>query len=145
MLAPSEFVYPTGFDKALSLMVAGEGEENGIDSHRVWPTLPFPALTTEQIGKALKGNTLAIAYHYARQYNTDGKVGGYNVRFDPVDLKNAPRRKCRVTVSCFMKACAARRCMSMFPAPGGRKTTSRVSISPGPARLRSQAATACSS
>src|SRR3546814_3226439 len=36
---PSELVYPTGFDKALSLMLAGEGGENGIGSHRVWPPL----------------------------------------------------------------------------------------------------------
>lgn len=88
--APAEFVYPTGFDKALSLMLAGEGGENGIGSHRVWPTLSFPALTTDQIGKALKGNTLAIAYHYAHQYSADGKVGGYNIRYDPVDVKKCP-------------------------------------------------------
>src|SRR3546814_17578709 len=61
--SPTDFVYPTGFDKALSLMLAGEGGENGIGSHRVWPTLSFPALTTEQIQKALTGNTLAIPYH----------------------------------------------------------------------------------
>src|SRR3546814_16766368 len=50
--SPTDFVYPTGFDKALSLMLAGEGGENGIESHRVLPTLSFPALTTEQIQKA---------------------------------------------------------------------------------------------
>src|SRR3546814_20741118 len=37
--SPTDFVYPTGFDKALSLMLAGEGGENGIGSHRGWPTL----------------------------------------------------------------------------------------------------------
>ena len=90
---PSELVYPTGFDKALSLMLAGEGGENGIGSHRVWPTLSFPALTTEQIGKALTGNTLAIAYHYAHQYGADGKVGGYNIRYDAVDVKKCPKKE----------------------------------------------------
>src|SRR3546814_8233814 len=69
--SPTDFVYPTGFDKALSLMLAGEGGENGIGSHRVWPTLSFPALTTEQIQKALTGNTLAIPYHYAHQYRSE--------------------------------------------------------------------------
>src|SRR3546814_5770367 len=60
---------------------------------RVWPTLSFPALTTEQIGKALAGNTLAIAYHYAHQYGADGKVGGYNIRYDAVDVKKCPRKE----------------------------------------------------
>lgn len=91
--APSDFVYPTGFDKALSLMLAGEGGENGIGSHRVWPTLSFPALTTEQIQKSLNGNTLAIAYHYAHQYGPDGKVGGYNIRYDAVDIKKCPKKE----------------------------------------------------
>src|SRR3546814_3161479 len=36
--SPTDFVYPTGFDKALSLLLAGEGGENGIRSHRDWPT-----------------------------------------------------------------------------------------------------------
>src|SRR3546814_9062495 len=89
--SPTDFVYPTGFDKALSLMLAGEGGENGIGSHRVWPTLSFPALTTEQIQKALTGNTLAIPYHYAHPYGADGTVGGYNIRYDPNDLKNCPK------------------------------------------------------
>lgn len=90
---PSELVYPTGFDKALSLMLAGEGGENGIGSQRVWPTLSFPALTTEQISKAINGNTLAIPYHYAHQYSTDGKVGGYNIRYDQVELKKCPKKE----------------------------------------------------
>jgi len=89
--SPTDFVYPTGFDKALSLMLAGEGGENGIGSHRVWPTLSFPALTTEQIQKALTGNTLAIPYHYAHQYGADGTVGGYNIRYDPTDLRKCPK------------------------------------------------------
>src|SRR3546814_14323388 len=78
---------------ALSLMLAGEGGENGIGSDRVWPTVSFPALTTEQIGKALAGNTLAIAYHYAHQYGADGKVGGYNIRYYAVDVKKCPRKE----------------------------------------------------
>ncbi len=88
---PTEFVYPTGFDKALSLMLAGEGGENGIGSHRVWPTLSFPALTTEQISKAVTGNSLVIPYHYTHQYGTDGKVGGYNIRYDQIDVKKCPK------------------------------------------------------
>ncbi len=88
---PTDFVYPSGFDKALSLMMAGEGGENGIGVHKVWPTLSVPALTTEQIGKAVSGNSLAIAYHYTHQYSPDGKVGGYNIRYDQVDVKSCPK------------------------------------------------------
>lgn len=88
---PSEFVYPTGFDKALSLMLAGEGGENGIGSHKVWPTLSFPALTTPQIEKALAGNSLVIPYHYTHQYTPDGKVGGYFIRYDPVAVERCPK------------------------------------------------------
>jgi len=91
--APTDFVYPTGFDKALSLMLAGEGGENGIGSHRVWPTLSFPALTTDQIRKAVTGNSLVIPYHYTHQYSADGKVGGYNIRYDPTDLKKCPKKE----------------------------------------------------
>jgi hypothetical protein len=91
--SPTEFVYPTGFDKALSLMMAGEGGENGIGSHRVWPTLSFPALTTEQIAKAVSGNSLVIPYHYTHQYSTDGKIDGYNIRYDPVDVKKCPKKE----------------------------------------------------
>lgn len=87
---PTEFVYPTGFDKALSLMLAGEGGENGIGVHKVWPTLSVPALTTEQIGKAVSGNSLVIPYHYSHQYSEDGKLGGYNIRYDQVDVKRCP-------------------------------------------------------
>lgn len=90
---PSEFVYPTGFDKALSLMLAGEGGENGIGTHKVWPTLSFPALTTEQIAKSLAGNSLVIPYHYSHQYSPDGKVGGYNIRYDEVDVNRCPRQE----------------------------------------------------
>lgn len=88
---PTEFVYPTGFDKALSLMLAGEGGENGIGVHKVWPTLSVPALTTEQIGKAVSGNSLVIPYHYTHQYSADGKVGGYNIRYDVIDVKKCPK------------------------------------------------------
>lgn len=89
--APTETVYPAGFDKALTLMLAGEGGENGIGVHKVWPTLMFPALTTEQIGKAVTGNSLVIPYHYTHQYSADGKVGGYNIRYDPIDVKKCPK------------------------------------------------------
>lgn len=88
---PTEFAYPTGFDKALSLMMAGEGGENGIGTHKVWPTLSFPALTTAQITKAVSGNSLVIPYHYTHQYSPDGKVGGYFIRYDPVDVKKCPK------------------------------------------------------
>src|SRR3546814_13067504 len=39
--SPTDFVYPTGFDHSLSLMLAGVGVENGIGSHWVGPTLSF--------------------------------------------------------------------------------------------------------
>lgn len=90
---PTEFVYPTGFDKALSLMLAGEGGENGIGVHKVWPTLSVPALTTAQIGKAVSGNSLVIPYHYTHQYSADGTIGGYNIRYDPVDVKKCPKKE----------------------------------------------------
>lgn len=90
---PTEFAYPGGFDRALSLMLAGEGGENGIGVHKVWPTLSFPALTTEQIRKAVSGNSLVIPYHYAHQYSADGKVGGYNIRYDPTDLAKCPKKE----------------------------------------------------
>ena len=90
---PTEFVYPTGFDKALSLMMAGEGGENGIGVHKVWPTLSVPALTTAQISKAVTGNSLVIPYHYTHQYGADGKVGGYNIRYDPIDVKKCPKKE----------------------------------------------------
>lgn len=88
---PAEFVYPSGFDKALSLMFAGEGGENGIGTHKVWPTLSFPALNTEQISKAVSGNSLVIPYHYTHQYSPDGKVGGYNIRYDPIEVNKCPK------------------------------------------------------
>lgn len=90
---PTQFVYPTGFDKALSLMLAGEGGENGIGVHKVWPTLSVPALTTEQIQKAVTGNSLVIPYHYTHQYSADGKVGGYNIRYDQTDVKKCPKKE----------------------------------------------------
>lgn len=90
---PTEFVYPAGFDKALSLMMAGEGGENGTGVHKVWPTLSVPALTTEQIKKAVTGNSLVIPYHYTHQYSADGKVGGYNIRYDPTDIKKCPKKE----------------------------------------------------
>lgn len=90
---PTEFVYPTGFDKALSLMLAGEGGENGIGVHKVWPTLSVPALTTEQLSKAVTGNSLVIPYHYTHQYGPDGRVGGYNIRYDAVDVKKCPKKE----------------------------------------------------
>src|SRR3546814_1423478 len=83
--SPTDFVYPTGFDKALSLLLAGEGGETGLGSHRVWPTLSFPALTTEQIHKALTGHPLALPYHYANPYAADGTVCGYTILHDPTD------------------------------------------------------------
>lgn len=89
---PTEFVYSNGgFDKALSLMLMGEGGENGIGVHKVWPTLSVPALTTGQISKAISGNSLVIPYHYTHQYAPDGKVGGYFVRYDQVDVKKCPK------------------------------------------------------
>jgi hypothetical protein len=88
---PTEFVYPAGFDKALSLMLAGEGGENGTGVHKVWPTLSVPALTTEQIKKAVSGNSLVIPYHYTHQYSADGTVGGYNLRYDPISPKKCPK------------------------------------------------------
>lgn len=91
--APSELVYPTGFDKALSLMLAGEGGENGIGVQKVWPTLQIPALTGAQIGKAIAGNSLVIPYHYSFQLGANGSVGGYNIRYDPVDVKKCPRKE----------------------------------------------------
>src|SRR3546814_14797512 len=30
-------------------------------------------------------------YHYAHQYGADGTVGGYNIRYDPTDLKKCPK------------------------------------------------------
>jgi hypothetical protein len=88
---PTEFVYPAGFDKALDLMMAGEGGENGTGVHKVWPTLSVPALTTAQITKAISGNSLVIPYHYTHQYSPDGKVGGYFIRYDQVDVKKCPK------------------------------------------------------
>jgi len=88
---PSAFVYPAGFDKALSLMLAGEGGENGTGVHKVWPTLSVPALTTEQIAKAVSGNSLVIPYHYTHQYRPDGTVGGYSLRDERVDVKKCPK------------------------------------------------------
>src|SRR3546814_5014116 len=58
--SPSDFVYPTGFDKALSLMLAGECGENGIGSHLFWPTLSFPALSPDQLPNDFAVTTLAI-------------------------------------------------------------------------------------
>lgn len=88
---PSSFVYPAGFDKALSLMLAGEGGENGTGVHKIWPTLSVPALTTEQIAKAVSGNSLVIPYHYTHQYRPDGTVGGYSLRDERVDVKKCPK------------------------------------------------------
>lgn len=90
---PTEYVYPAGFDKALSLMLAGEGGENGTGVQKVWPTLSIPALTTDQIRKTVTGNSLVIPYHYTHQYSADGKVGGYNIRYDKVDVKRCPAKE----------------------------------------------------
>lgn len=88
---PTAFVYPAGFDKALSLMMAGEGGENGTGVHKVWPTLSVPALTTEQIKKALTGNSLVIPYHYTHQYGADGRIGGYSLHDERLDIKKCPK------------------------------------------------------
>ncbi|MCP3730902.1 hypothetical protein M9978_10720 [Sphingomonas sp. MG17] len=90
---PTEYVYPAGFDKALSLMLAGEGGENGTGVQKVWPTLSVPALTTVQIQKAVTGNSLVIPYHYTHQYSADGKVGGYNIRYDKIDISKCPKKE----------------------------------------------------
>src|SRR3546814_14159072 len=41
--SPSDFVYPTGFHKAPSPMLAGAGGASGTGSPRVWPTITLPA------------------------------------------------------------------------------------------------------
>lgn len=89
--AASEFVYPDGFGKAVSLMLAGEGGENGIGVHKVWPTLMIPALTGAQVKAAIADNSLVIPYHYTFQFKADGSIGGYNIRYDEVAVKTCPK------------------------------------------------------
>lgn len=89
--APSESVYPTGFEKALSLMLAGEGGEGGLGMHKVWPTLSIPALSGKQITRALAGNSLTMAYHYTFQFGANGSVGGYYVEYTPVEVGRCPK------------------------------------------------------
>lgn len=89
--APSESVYPTGFEKAVSLMLAGEGGEGGLGMHKVWPTLSLPALNGKQVAKALAGNSLAMPYHYTIQFGANGSVGGYNIKYTEVAAKKCPK------------------------------------------------------
>lgn len=91
--APSESVYPSGFEKAVSLMLAGEGGEGGLGMHQVWPTLSVPALNGEQAKRALSGNSLTMPYHYTIQLGANGSVGGYNIKYVPVDLKKCPKKE----------------------------------------------------
>lgn len=88
---PAESVYPTGFAKAVSLMLAGEGGEGGLGMHKVWPTLSVPALNEAQIRQALPGNSLTMPYHYTIQLGASGSVGGYNIKYVPVELKRCPK------------------------------------------------------
>lgn len=90
---PAESVYPTGFEKALSLMLAGEGGEGGLGMHKVWPTLQVPALNEAQIRKALPGNSLTMPYHYTIQIGANGSVGGYNIRYDEVAVSKCPKKE----------------------------------------------------
>lgn len=90
MPRPSEAVFPSGFDRALSLMLAGEGGEGGLGVQKVWPTLLVPALDADQITQAVSGNSLTMAYHYTFQFATGGDVGGYNIAYTPVELGRCP-------------------------------------------------------
>lgn len=69
------------FSRALELMLMGEGGEGGIGISRMRPSVSVPALTGEQIERAVRGNTLAIPYHYALHFETSGDVGGYTVEY----------------------------------------------------------------
>lgn len=71
--------FPAGFDKAVAVMLAGEGGEGGQGMYPVWPTVSVPALNGSQIPKALIGNSLTMAYHHTLQFAGDGSVGGYAI------------------------------------------------------------------
>lgn len=76
------------FGRALELMFMGEGGEGGLGLSKMRPTVSVPALTGDEIEKTIPGNTLAIPYHYALQFNKNGKVGGYTVEYKVRDNVN---------------------------------------------------------
>lgn len=82
-IAQMSGAYEGRFDRALELMFMGEGGEGGLGLSRMGPTVSVPALTSEQIEKALTGNTLAIPYHYVLHYKSNGRVSGYTVEYAP--------------------------------------------------------------
>lgn len=89
--APSDAVYPTGFEKAVSLMLAGEGGEGGLGIHPVWPTLSTPALNSKQITEAFAGNSLTMPFHHTIQFRQDGSLGGYNIKYTEVEVSKCPK------------------------------------------------------
>lgn len=88
-----ETIFPGDFNKALSLMMMGEGGEAGIGLNRLWPTLSAPALTAEQIKKSVGGNSLTIEHHYTMQFSTDGKIGGYHLKYAELALDKCPKKE----------------------------------------------------
>lgn len=119
-----EQMFPGNFDRALELMLMGEGGEAGIGMHRVWPTASVPALSTEQIRKTIPGNTLAIEHHYSLQFKPDGTIGGYHLAYSDAPVAKCPKQE--VLGDGFLMhegKCNIRKEMP-WPAPGSSRTTS---------------------
>lgn len=83
-------IFPGDFNRALELMFEGEGGEGGIGMFRMWPVASAPALTSEQITQTVTGNSLVVPYHHTMQFNADGTVGGYTLRYDEAPLRRCP-------------------------------------------------------
>ena len=70
----------------------GEGGEDGLGLSRSWPRVSAPALTNEQIKKAIIGNTLRRNDEFAAYFNPNGTVEGWETDYNEVAVEKCPKK-----------------------------------------------------
>ena len=86
--------FPGGtFERALALLLAGEGGEGGIGVVKGTRSVSVPALDDAQIKKVVSGNTLRTEHHIAYYLNPSGTAEGWDIQYEKVaPAKCAPEK-----------------------------------------------------
>lgn len=80
--APSD--YPGGtIEHALEKIFDGEGGEGGIGMTKLMPSFTVPALRSDQLRKAISGNTVRSNNRFAIYFRPNGKAEGWVVKYRP--------------------------------------------------------------
>lgn len=91
--AASYSAFPGDLDKAVSNIFAGEGGEGGAGLSRMWPSVIAPALSTSDIEKVVKGNTLRTDGHVAWYFAPGRSIEGSYVEWQATDKKRCPAKE----------------------------------------------------